>query len=308
MKILFVCSGNKGISPIVKSQADSLKNKEVELEVFPIIGQGLRGYLKNISKLKKQILIFKPDIIHSHYSFCGIIASLATKKIPIVASLMGSDTHQSKLMKLTIRYFANYRWSKTIVKSEDMKIRLGLNNAVILPNGVDLNLFKLLDKKECRNKLGWDLDKKYILFASNPARPEKNFALAKQTIENLNNDKIELKVVYDVDHKLMLIYLNAADVLLLTSKWEGSPNIVKEAMACNIPVVATEVGDIKFLFGNIEGYYYTNSFPDILAEKINYILDNDIKPNGHQRIIDLKLDSESIADKLIQLYQELLSK
>jgi glycosyltransferase involved in cell wall biosynthesis len=308
MKILFVCSGNKGISPIVKSQADSLKNKEVELEVFPIIGQGLRGYLKNISKLKKQILIFKPDIIHSHYSFCGIIASLATKKIPIVASLMGSDTHQSKLMKLTIRYFANYRWSKTIVKSEDMKIRLGLNNAVILPNGVDLNLFKPLDKKECRNKLGWDLDKKCILFASNPDRPEKNFALAKQTIENLNNDKIELKVVYDVDHKLMLIYLNAADVLLLTSKWEGSPNIVKEATACNIPVVATEVGDIKFLFGNIEGYYYTNSFPDILAEKINYILDNDIKPNGHQRIIDLKLDSESIADKLTQLYQEVLSK
>lgn len=221
---------------------------------------------------------------------------------------MSIDTYQSKLMKSNIRYFANYRWSKTIVKSEDMKIRLGLNNAVILPNGVDLNLFKPLDKKECRNKLGWDLDKKYILFASNPARPEKNFALAKQTIENLNNDKIELKVVYDVDHKLMLIYLNAADVLLLTSKWEGSPNIVKEATACNIPVVATEVGDIKFLFGNIEGYYYTNSFPDILAEKINYILDNDIKPNGHQRIIDLKLDSESIADKLTQLYQEVLSK
>jgi len=308
MKILFVCSGNKGISPIVKSQADSLKNKEVELEVFPIIGQGLRGYLKNISPLKKQIEVIKPDIIHSHYSYCGIISSIASKKVPVVASLMGSDTHQSKFTKLTIRYFANYRWSKTIVKSEDMKIRLGLNNAVILPNGVDLNLFKPLDKKECRNKLGWDLDKKYILFASNPARPEKNFALAKQTIENLNNDKIELKVVYDVDHKLMLIYLNAADVLLLTSKWEGSPNIVKEATACNIPVVATEVGDIKFLFGNIEGYYYTNSFPDILAEKINYILDNDIKPNGHQRIIDLKLDSESIADKLTQLYQEVLSK
>ena len=78
---------------------------------------------------------------------------------------MRSDTYQSKHMKSTIKYFANYKWSKTIVKSEDMKIRLGLNNAIILPNGVDLNLFKPLDKKECRNKLGWDLDKKYILFA-----------------------------------------------------------------------------------------------------------------------------------------------
>jgi len=219
---------------------------------------------------------------------------------------MRSDTYQSKLMKLTIRYFANYRWSKTIVKSEDMKIRLGLNNAVILPNGVDLNLFKPLDKKECRNKLGWDLDKKYILFASNPARPEKNFVLAKQTIENLNNDKIELKVVYDVDHKLMPIYLNAADVFLLTSKWEGSPNIVKEAMACNIPIVATEVGDIKYLFGNIEGYYYTDPDPNKLVEYINFVLNNDIKPTGRQRIIDLNLDYDSFAEKLISIYLEIL--
>ena len=106
----------------------------------------------------------------------------------------------------------------------------------------------------------------------------------------------------------MPVYLNAADILLLTSKWEGSPNIVKEAMACNVPVVATKVGDIEYLFGNTEGYYYTDTDPDKLAGKINYVLNNDIKPNGRQRIIDLKLDSESIADEIIQLYQEVLSK
>jgi len=219
---------------------------------------------------------------------------------------MRSDTYQSKHMKSTIKYFANYKWSKTIVKSEDMKIRLGLNNAIILPNGVDIELFRPLDKKECRNKLEWEWDKKYILFASNPARPEKNFVLAKQTIENLNNDKIELKVVYDVDHKLMPIYLNAADVFLLTSKWEGSPNIVKEAMACNIPIVATEVGDIKYLFGNIEGYYYTDPDPNKLVEYINFVLNNDIKPTGRQRIIDLNLDYDSFAEKLISIYLEIL--
>ena len=274
MKIPFVYSGNKGISPIVKSQANSLKNKAIGLEVFSINGQGLSGY----------------------------------KKITTVASLMGSDTYQSKLMKSTIRYFANYRWSKTIVKSEDMKIRLGLNNAIILPNGVDIELFRPLDKKECRNKLEWEWDKKYILFASNPARPEKNFSLAKQTVKNLNNDKIALKVVYGVDHKLIPIYLNASDVLLLTSKWEGSPNIVKEAMACNIPIVATEVGDIKYLFGNIEGYYYTDPDPNKLVEYINIVLDNDLKPQGRQTIIDLKLDYDSFVEKLIQLYQEVLLK
>ena len=96
--------------------------------------------------------------------------------------------------------------------------------------------------------------------------------------------------------------------LLLTSKWEGKPNIVKEAMACNIPVVATKVGDIEYLFENTEGCYYTDPASDKLAEKINYILNNQIEPNGRHRIIDLKLDSESIADEIIQLYQEVLSK
>ena len=219
---------------------------------------------------------------------------------------MRSDTYQSKLMKLTIRYFANYRWSKTIVKSEDMKIRLGLKNGVVLSNGVDLNLFHPLDKKECRQKLGWDLDKKYVLFASKPDRKEKNFSLAQATIDKIKINSVKLKIIYNIDHSQIPVYLNAADVLLLTSKWEGSPNIVKEAMACNIPVVATKVGDIGYLFGNIEGYYYTDPDADKLAEKINYVLNNDIKPNGLQRIIDLKLDSEPIANKLVQLYKELI--
>ena len=104
----------------------------------------------------------------------------------------------------------------------------------------------------------------------------------------------------------MPIYLNAADVLLLTSKWEGSPNIVKEAMACNIPAVATEVGDIKYLFGNTEGYYYTDPDPNKLVEYINFVLNNDIKPTGRQRIIDLNLDYDSFAEKLISIYLEIL--
>ncbi|MBP8689400.1 glycosyltransferase [Patescibacteria group bacterium] len=258
--------------------------------------------------MKKQIEVIKPDIIHSHYSYCGIISSIASKKVPVVASLMGSDTHKSKFMKFIIKYFSDYRWAKTIVKSEDMKLRLHLKNAIVLPNGVDLDLFKPLDKKECRINLGWDLDKKYVLFASNPDRKEKNFALAQATIDKVKINSVELKIIYNIEHSQVPIYLNAADVLLLTSKWEGSPNIVKEAMACNIPVVATKVGDIEYLFGNTEGYYYTDPDPDKLAEKINYVLNNDIKPNGRQRIIDLELDSESITDKLIQVYQDVLSK
>jgi len=219
---------------------------------------------------------------------------------------MRSDTYQSKHMKSTIKYFANYKWSKTIVKSEDMKIRLGLNNAIILPNGVDLHLFRPLDKKECRQKLGWEWGKKYLLFVSNSDREEKNIALTQTRINRIKINPVELKVVYNIEHSQMLIYLDASNVLILTSKWEGSPNIVKEAMACNIPVVATEVGDIKYLFGDSEGYYYTDPLPDRLAEKINYILDNELKPEGRQRIINLKLDYDLVAEKLISIYLEIL--
>ena len=158
---------------------------------------------------------------------------------------MRSDTYQFKLMKFTIRYFTNYRWSKSIVKSGDMKIRLGLNNAIILPNGVDLHLFRPLDKKECRQKLGWEWGKKYLLFVSNSDREEKNIALTQTRINRIKINPVELKVVYNIEHSQIPFYLNASDVLLLTSKWEGSPNIVKEAMDCNIPVVATKVGDIE---------------------------------------------------------------
>jgi glycosyltransferase involved in cell wall biosynthesis len=175
----------------------------------------------------------------------------------------------------------------------------------VLPNGVDLDLFKPLDKKECRINLGWDLDNKYVLFASKPDKMVKNFALAQATMDRIKINSAELKIIYNIDHSQMPVYLNAANVLLLTSKWEGSPNTVKEAMACNLPVVATKVGDIEYLFRNTEGYYYTDPDPDKLAEKISFILSSNLIPNGRQRIMELELDSISIANKIIEIYEEI---
>ncbi len=309
MKILYVCSINGykiGISPIVLNQVNTLKSKGIDIEIYQIYGRGLIGYLKHIPKLRKYIQFYQPEIISAQYSYCGIISSLSTN-LPVITTLWGSDVYYSLIINLMIKYFYKFKWVKTIVRSEQMKSKIG-SKCYIIPNGVNITVFRPLDKKECRQKLGWDLDKKYVLFASKPDRKEKNFSLAQATIDKIKINSVKLKIIYNIDHSQIPVYLNAADVLLLTSKWEGSPNIVKEAMACNIPVVATKVGDIEYLFGNTEGYYYTDSDPDILAEKINYVLNNDIKPNGRQRIIDLKLDSESVANKLIQLYQEVLSK
>ena len=308
MKVLFICSGNRGISPQIQDQAVSLNNKGIELKIFPIIGKGVWGYLKNIPQLRKQIVAFNPDIIHSHYSFCGIIAALSSK-LPIVTTLMGSDVYKSQLYALIDKFFAYYIWNKTIVQSNNMKDKIG-KNVYIIPNGINLDIFKPLDRYECIKQLGLDVNVKHILFvsSSNPQRTEKNLPLALEAINTCSRSDIKLQILSNIQHNEMPLHLNAASLLLLTSKWEGSPVVVKEAMACNIPVVATKVGDIEYLFENTEGCYYTDPASDKLAEKINYILNNQIEPNGRHRIIDLKLDSESIADKLIQLYQEVLSK
>ena len=261
MKILFVSSGNNkfGISPIVKAQGESLKAAGVEVEYFTVVGKGYKGYLKNIFRLRKHLKKNKYDIVHSHFFLSSVVATFANPK-KLVVSLMGSDAYTSRLWNCLIKIFAN-RWDAVIVKSEKMKDILGLSNCNVLPNGVDFEKFYPIDKEIAREKLGWN-NHKYVLFASSTNRPEKNFELASEAVELLNDKEIELDTLQDIPHDLIVYYLNAADVLLMTSKYEGSPNIIKEAMACNCPIVSTDVGDVKWVIGGTDGCY-------LISKKIN---------------------------------------
>ncbi|MGQ9644752.1 MAG: glycosyltransferase, partial [Ignavibacterium sp.] len=151
----------------------------------------------------------------------------------------------------------------------------------------------------------------YILFLADPARNEKNYLLAETTMKIINDNNIELLVIYDVEQGNVVNYLNAVDLLLLTSLWEGSPNAVKEAMACNLPVVSTDVGDVRWLFGNEPGYYICSFDPRDVAGKIRLALDfaeKHRRTNGRNRIIELGLDSDSIAKRIISVYQSVLFK
>jgi len=310
MKVLFVFSGNStvfAISPIIQAQAESLRKFGHIIDYFPVKGKGIGGYISNIPNLYKCIKQGDYDLIHAHYSFCGVVSALATKK-PVVCSLMGSDVQESGLWRLIIRYFIKHKWKKTIVKSEEMKTKLEINQVEIIPNGVDLELFKPMDKDNCRKKLGWAIEDKIILFAASPQRTEKNFSLAQDAIDTLNIKDIELKVVYNVAHKEMPIYLNASDLLLSTSLWEGSPNVIKEAMACNCLMVSTNVGDVKWLLDGIEGCYITSNDPNDVADKIKKALDFKGKTSSREKLISLGLDSEHIAKRIIKIYEVAISK
>lgn len=305
MKILFVSSGNSeaGISPIVRSQGESLKRNGIDLDYFTIVGKGIKGYLKNIPRLRKFLRTKNYDLIHSHYSLSSIVASLSCK-LPMVVSLMGSDTHMGFFWKSIIKAFYRFRWKETIVKSAPMKKRISLSNAIVIPNGVNFRLFKPVEKNIARMKVGFNDKTRHIVFIACPERPEKNYRLAKKAVELVNNDSIELNAVSNVDQNIIPYYMNAADILLLTSLWEGSPNVIKEAMACNCPIVSTDVGDVKEVIGKTDGCHICSYDPENVTDKIKKALDFDKRTNGREKI--KYLDEKIIARKIIGVYNKVL--
>lgn len=307
MKVFFVSSGKSGsVGEVVKNQGESLVKAGIDVDYF-VIKPGFSGYVKAIPKIRKAYKNGNYDLAHAHYSLSAFAASMAGS-FPLVVSLMGSDAYISWFFRIVARLFYKQRWGATIVKTRKMKEILKMDAALIIPNGVDTNRFKPFSKESARNHLGYPMNKKLIVFISVPNRPEKNLSLARQAVKELKDDNIELMHVYNVSNFEIPYYLNAADSLLLTSKWEGSVNVIKEAMACNCPIVATDVGDIRWVLGNTEGCYISSFDPADVADKIKIALAFGKRTEGRKRIMELGLDSETGAEKIIDVYKRVLNR
>ena len=310
IKVLFVSSGNFekfDIAPFIKSQAESLRKNGLEVAHYPIRGKGLYGYLKNILPLRREIRKGNYDLVHAHYSLCGIASILASSK-PVILSLMGSDVNGSFMGRLIIRFLAYLCNIKIIVKSQEMKTKLALKRALVIANGIDLTQFSELIKEKCREMQKLSLTQKYVLFAARADRPVKNFALANAAFDIIETDNVKLMTINNEPHEQIPSLINASDVLILTSLWEGSPNIIKEAMACNCPIVSTDVGDVRWLLGDIEGHYIAKNDPQDFAVKLEMALRFGKRTKGRERLIELGLDSDTVARRLIELYQKVLER
>ncbi len=302
MNILFVSSGNSknGISSLTKNQGASIRKLGHEVTFFTIKGKGIKGYFRNIFRLKKFLKKNQFDIVHAHYSLSGMVASLAGAK-PLVVSLMGSDIKASVVLKYIIKVFNTLFWKAIIVKSHDMKEDAAIRKAYVVPNGVDFDTFKPIERSESLAITGWNPNKKHILFAANSNRHEKNFKLAKAAFDLLDNDLFELQELVDIPNEKMRYYFNASEVVLLTSLWEGSPNVIKEAMACNCKIVAVDVGDIRKVISETKGCFVTDFDANEISEKIKQAMAIHHKTKGRSHIT--YLDSTTIAHKLIEVYK-----
>jgi glycosyltransferase involved in cell wall biosynthesis len=178
----------------------------------------------------------------------------------------------------------------------------------VIPSGINPDLFRPIPLEKAREKLNLSLNKRLVLFAANPGNARKRYKLAQEGVALLNASvDAELIVANGVPYETMPLYMNACDVLLLTSMHEGSPNVVKEALACNLPVVSVDVGDVRQRIGPVAGCVVCpDDRPETIAMALEHVLERKGRVNGRSAVQDL--DEHLFTQKVIAVYERALAR
>jgi teichuronic acid biosynthesis glycosyltransferase TuaC len=311
--------------PFVAAQVESLRAVGVEVDVLhlPRYELGREVYRGLGKKVKRLVAASDPDLVHVAYG--GVMANAVTRSIrdrPVLVTFHGSDLLAGRAnglldavaLRLGVRasHQAARRAAGIIVVSRSLSDSLprsiDRSRVWLVPNGVDLSRFGPRERSECERILGWDPARTHVLFPSSPSRPEKRFELAQASVALLNREgeDIELHALDGVPYDVVPIWLNAASAILLTSVHEGSPVIVKQALACNVPVVSVDVGDVAERIAGIEGCFIAAPSPLDLADKLSRALARPEPIKGRDRIAGLSL--EHTAAQVHRIYASLTSQ
>ncbi|GCE25385.1 hypothetical protein KDA_08690 [Dictyobacter alpinus] len=302
----------------VRSQVDSLREAGLEVDVLhPKVGMPspLR-YASAIWQIWRASLSRRYNVINGQYGLWCVICRLQWTT-PVVAAYLGDDILGTVTAKGGHSFKGNFvamlsrqlcYWVEAVtVKSEQMKraARGPQQKIYVIPDGVNFAQFHPVPRSEIRAELGWDQDKYYVLFSNNPRIPVKNFALAKAAVERVREKgvDIELVVATGLPHETVVKYMNASNALILSSHAEGSPNVVKEAMACNVPVVGTDVGDVRDVIEHTAGCTVcTPNNVEEMASGIEVALAHTERTTG--RADTQHLDGSVIAQRIIDVYEK----
>jgi glycosyltransferase involved in cell wall biosynthesis len=303
-----------GYGSFVKAQMESLRPLGVEYDLLFINGRESRwNYLRCVHQLRQRLRAAHYDLIHAHMGLSGWVAR-GQVCVPVVVSFLGDDvlgkfdrrgrsTFYGLLLEASSYVLARLVRS-AIVKSNEMKRRLRLESVHVIPNGVDLNLFRPMDCGEARRTLGLDPGKKFVLFAYNRAELRKGHDLVESAVARARDQVPELEIlhVYRVPQEQMPLYMNAADLMVMASMIEGSPNAVKEALACNLPIVTVDVGDTAELLERTEGNHLVPREVSAIAAAIVNVCRRGGRARSRERIA--KLSMECVAERILQVYRD----
>jgi len=313
---LWPTDADLGYGSFVRAQMESLRPLGVTFDALFINGRASRwNYLRAVGELRRRLRRAHFDLIHAHFGLSGWVARCQLRA-PLVVSFMGDDvlgrptrrggiTLYGRFLRVSSFLLARLV-SAVIVKSRPMQSKLRLSSAWVIPNGVDLDLFRPMDQQEARRALGLDLRKKFVLFPYDPAEVRKRFDLIEAAVAKAREQVPELEIlpVRGVARERVPFYLNAADVLVLASMCEGSPNAVKEAMAVNLPVITVDVGDAADLIGSTEGCYLVPREVDAIATRIIDVCQRGARTRGREWIARLAMPN--IAKQIVDIYHRVM--
>lgn len=308
MRVLVVASYNKGrFAPFIEEQTAALQAIGCDIEFFGLRGKGLRGYLKNLPALKQKIKAFHPNVVHAHYGLSGLFANLQ-RKVPVVVTYHGSDINEKSVMRFSKMAMQFSAWD-IFVSRKTLEIAKPKRRYDLLPCGINLTDLQLTAKGEAKQQMGLDVNKKYILFAGAFDNEVKNSPLAKMSVALLNNESIELIELQGYTRDEVNLLMCAVDVLLLTSFTEGSPQVIKEALACGCPIVSVDVGDVKERMDGVEGCYVVKTRrAEEIAELLQQAMAFEGKTRGRDKIIADGLDNQRVALQLVEIYRKVCLK
>ncbi len=306
MKILIVANNKRGrFSPFVVEQVEALRQLGVEIEYFGVSKKGIK-YLMCLPALKRKIKSYKPDLVHAHFGLSGLLANLQ-RLVPVVTTFHGSDIHTGgwllKLSKIAMKLSAYSIFASHYLYHSEFKCK----NYIIQSCGLDMETIKPTDFKRAREYFGWDLDGKYVLFSSAFSNRIKNYPLAKAAVDKLDN--VNLVELNGYTREEVSLLMNGCDCLLMTSFREAGPLVVKEAMACNKPIVTVDVGDAKWVVGDTEGCFISSYDVDECSEKVIKSIEYSKEyghTNGRERIIELGLDNKNVAQVIKKVYDSVI--
>ena len=261
---------------------------EIHLVFVKRLEKGMTCYLGLSRRIRARIQAFKPDLVHVFYG--GVMADVVTSAVvatPTIITFHGSDLLGEHLSGKLRQMIAGYgvlasrraarRASGIVTVSEGLKDALpcdvDIRKVRVIPCGIDLDRFRPLDQDACRKELGWNSNKFHILFPANGGDPVKRLDLAQAAVNALDpsGTRTELHQLRGIANAEVPVWLNASEVLLLTSLHEGSPTVVKEALACNLPIVSVDVGDVRERISNIAGCYLALANARDLAAKLSLV-------------------------------------
>ena len=299
------------VANFVTDQMAAIKkcHPEVEIEYYLIKGYESKwNYIKSLFEIKKLIKCKSFDVVHIHHGLSAMFLLFGIKpKMPVILTMHGGDIQPEQgnyiQVFITHQVLKHVDYAITLNERMDGMVKKYCKNTMILPCSINMEYFNPKDKKH----LG---EKTRIIFGSSPSRTVKDYPLYHKTVELLKS-----KYGYDVEEvwfdniskaQVKERYLNS-DLLLLTSISEGSPGVIKEAMACNQKIVSTNVGDVA---NNLKGVKNAAVSKEHDANELAGLCDKCLKDQisgkeGRERLVELELDDQSITDKLINLYHKL---